>query len=72
MTGPLLPRVRVPTLLIDGQSDPVIQTWTVERICADIPEAVARQIPGAPHGLTDTHPRAVAQLTLEFLRRVGH
>ena len=71
MTGPLLPRVKVPTLLIDGESDPVIQTWTVERICADIPEAVARQIPGAPHGLTDTHPRAVAQLTLEFLRQAG-
>ncbi|GGS24864.1 alpha/beta fold hydrolase [Deinococcus knuensis] len=71
MTGPLLGQVRVPTLLLDGLSDPVIRSWTVRRIQADIPGAVIRQIPGAPHGLTDTHPRAVAAFALEFLRELS-
>lgn len=71
MTGPLLGRVTVPTLLLDGLSDLVIRSWTVRRIQSDIPGAVIRQIPGAPHGLTDTHPKAVASFTLEFLREQG-
>ena len=71
MTGPLLGRVRVPTLLLDGRSDPVIRSWTVRRIQQDLPDAVVCQIPGAPHALTDTHPRAVAGFTLEFLREEG-
>ncbi|WP_291427829.1 alpha/beta hydrolase [Deinococcus sp.] len=71
LTGPLLGHVTVPTLLLDGLSDVVIRSWTVRRIQSDIPDAVIRQIPGAPHGLTDTHPRAVARFTLEFLRHEG-
>lgn len=69
-TGPLLPKVEVPTLLIDGSADTVIQSWTVEEIKKAIPDAVVRVIDGGTHALTDTHPRAVAQYTLDFLEQV--
>lgn len=68
-TGPLLSRVRVPTLLLDGTADPVIQSWTVEAICDAIPEAIVREVRGGPHALTDAYPRAVARFTFEFLDR---
>lgn len=70
-TGPLLPRVRVPTLLLDGTADPVIRSWTVQAIRHAIPHATVREIPGGTHALTDSHPRAVARLTLDFLRGGG-
>lgn len=69
-TGPLLEHVKVPTLLIDGLKDGVIQSWTVRAIQKDIPDAVIREIKDGPHALTDTHPKAVAKYTLDFLRRV--
>ena len=31
-TGPLLARVRSPVLVIEGTADPVIRTWTLERM----------------------------------------
>ncbi|WP_034384122.1 alpha/beta fold hydrolase [Deinococcus sp. YIM 77859] len=70
-TGPLLPHVRVPTLLLDGTGDPVIQTWTLEAICHAIPEAVVCEIPGGSHALTDSFPRTVARCTLDFLKQCG-
>ncbi|BDP41624.1 alpha/beta hydrolase [Deinococcus aetherius] len=69
-TGPLLPRVRVPTLLLDGTADPVIRSWTVRAIRAAIPHARVARIPGGTHALTDASPRAVARLTLDFLGEV--
>ena len=69
-TGPLLPRVQVPTLLLDGSRDPVIQSWTVQALCSAMPDAVTRIIAGAPHGLTDHAPEVVAAQTLGFLKAV--
>ncbi|GMA16562.1 alpha/beta fold hydrolase [Deinococcus metallilatus] len=69
-TGPLLPHVRVPTLLLDGTRDPVIQAWTLEVICHAIPHATVREIPGGTHALTDSFPRTVARYTLDFLKEV--
>ncbi|GHF30379.1 pimeloyl-ACP methyl ester carboxylesterase [Deinococcus metalli] len=69
-TGPLLGRVDVPTLLLDGLSDPVIQSWTVQAIRTAIPDAVVREIAGGTHALTDSHPRAVARYTLDFLEAI--
>lgn len=66
-TGPLLPFVGVPTLLLSGTRDPVIHLWTVEAICDAIPDAVVRELPGGTHALTDTFPAAVARMTLDFL-----
>ncbi len=67
-TGPLLQRVDVPVLLLDGLSDPVIQSWTVQEIQASIPSAVVIEIPGGTHALTDSHPKAVARFTMDFLK----
>ncbi|WP_339095937.1 alpha/beta fold hydrolase [Deinococcus sp. VB343] len=69
-TGALLPRIEVPTLLIDGDRDPVIRAWTIQEIQQDIPHAVVRVIRGGTHALTDSHPRAVASYTRDFLRLV--
>ncbi|WP_152868909.1 alpha/beta fold hydrolase [Deinococcus terrestris] len=66
-TGPLLPYVSVPTLLLNGTRDPVIQSWTVQAICRAIPHAVVRDVQGGTHALTDTFPRTVSRLTLDFL-----
>ncbi|EYB67696.1 alpha/beta hydrolase [Deinococcus phoenicis] len=71
-TGPLLPHVRVPTLLLDGTRDPVIQAWTVDALCRVIPHAIVAEIPGGTHAVTDTFPKAVARYTLDFLQAVEH
>ncbi|WP_295819884.1 alpha/beta hydrolase [uncultured Deinococcus sp.] len=70
-TGPLLRRVEVPTLLLDGLSDPVIRSWTVEAIREAIPGAVIREIAGGTHALTDSHPRVVARYTIDFLNALN-
>jgi pimeloyl-ACP methyl ester carboxylesterase len=69
-TGALLPRIRVPTLLLDGTRDPVIQSWTLEEIRHAIPHATVREIRGGTHALHDTFPLTVARSTLDFLRQV--
>jgi pimeloyl-ACP methyl ester carboxylesterase len=70
-TGPMLARVRVPTLLLDGLADPIIRGWTVRAIQEAIPNAVVREVQGGTHALTDSHPKAVAGFTLDFLANVG-
>lgn len=73
-TGRLLPMIRVPTLLLDGDNDPVIRGWTVQEIQRAIPHALIRVIHGGTHALTDSHPRAVASYVRDFLDLVdeGH
>lgn len=68
--GAHLPFIHVPTLLLDGLADPVIQTWTVEAIRRAIRDSTIREIGGGTHALTDSHPRAVARYTLDFLEAV--
>lgn len=70
-TGILLPQIVAPTLLINGEADNVIRNWTVRDIQAKIPKATICEIPSGPHAITDSHPRAVARYTLDFLRSVG-
>ncbi|CAM4071832.1 alpha/beta fold hydrolase [Deinococcus marmoris] len=70
-TGPLLPQIEVPTLLIDGTSDPVIRLWTLEAIREAIPSAYFCEIKGGTHALTDVFPRTVARYTLDFLKAVN-
>lgn len=66
-TGSLLTHVHAPTLLIKGSLDVVIQAWTVEAIQQAIPNAVIREVRGAAHALTDSHPATVARYTRDFL-----
>lgn len=70
-TGPLLGQIKVPTLLIDGTSDPVIRLWTLEAIRNAIPHALVCEIQGGTHALTDVYPRTVARYTLDFLENVN-
>lgn len=70
-TGPLLPYVGVPTLLLNGTRDPVIHLWTLEAIREAIPGAVVRDVTGGTHALTDSFPCTVARSTLDFLRQNG-
>ncbi len=67
-TGPLLPRVGCPVLVIDGTADPVIRTWTLEELTQAIPGARTVQVVGGGHALTDSHPTEVAMHTLDFLQ----
>ncbi len=67
-TQPLLGRIRAPTLLLEGNRDLVIHAWTIETIERGIPDALSRTIHGGTHALTDSHPRTVARLTLDFLK----
>ncbi|GGM07075.1 alpha/beta fold hydrolase [Deinococcus aerophilus] len=66
-TGPLLPAVKQPTLLLSGQADPVIRRWTVQALHTAIPNATIREIVGGTHALMDTFPRTVARFTVDFL-----
>jgi pimeloyl-ACP methyl ester carboxylesterase len=71
-TGPLLPLIHVPTLLVDGTSDPVIRLWTLKAIHDAIPTAYVCEIRGGTHALPDVFPRTVARYTLDFLEMVRH
>lgn len=70
-TGPLLPHVRAPTLLLDGTRDPVIQAWTLQALCQTIPHARVCRIPQGTHALTASFPCTVARSTLDFLSQLG-
>lgn len=69
-TGPLIPLVQVPALVIDGSADRVIRSWTLEVMCARLPHARACTIGGGTHALMDSRPAQVASVTLHFLREV--
>ena len=69
-TGPLIPLVRCPALVIDGTADPVIRSWTLDVLCERLPRARARTVQGGTHALIDSHPAEVARETLNFLRDV--
>lgn len=66
-TGPLLSRVRSPLLVIDGTSDPVVRSWTLDVLTKQVAGARAVQVAGGTHALTDSHPVEVAMHTLDFL-----
>ena len=66
-TGPLLPLIKVPVLVIDGTADPVIRSWTLDEMTRSIPGARTVRIAGGTHALTDSNPIEVAMHTLDFL-----
>ncbi len=66
-TGPLLPNIHTPLLVIDGTADPVIRSWTLEVMTQRVTGARGVQVMGGTHALTDSHPVEVAMHTLDFL-----
>lgn len=70
-TGPLIPQVRCPALVIEGTADPVIRAWTLEVMCGILPHARASTVLGGTHAIMDSRPQEVADETLRFLRDVA-
>ncbi len=55
-----LPAVAAPTLLLWGDADPISPVAVGERLCARLPRARLRVLPGAGHDLVRTHAEAIA------------
>ncbi|ADV67520.1 alpha/beta fold hydrolase [Deinococcus maricopensis] len=72
MTGPLIPRVQCPVLILKGERDPVIRPWTIETLCELLPHAHAHVIPGGSHAIMDSRADEVAALTVAFMRDHPH
>lgn len=70
-TGPLLPHVQAPTLILTGTRDPIIRAWTVDVLCRDLPDARSARLERGTHALTDHCPQEVADLVAAFLARAG-
>jgi len=67
LTGPLLERIDVPTLVIVGARDPVIRPYTAEVLGRAIPHTETLLLPRGTHALHDSCPLEVAQAVLAFL-----
>lgn len=66
-TAPLLRRVRVPVLVVEGRHDPAIPRNAIDTLCARIPSARAEVSPGA-HAFFYGHPDLVAGFVHDFVR----
>jgi non-heme chloroperoxidase len=67
-----LKKFDVPTLLLHGEDDQVVPVMDSSRKSAKlIPGAKDVYYPGAPHGITSTHPDRINAEILEFLKKAG-
>jgi non-heme chloroperoxidase len=65
---PDLPRIDVPVPIVQGDQDNVLPyAKTGQRLQPMLPDARLITLKGAPHGIPWTHPREVAQATMEFI-----
>ncbi len=65
--GAALSRLRIPTLLIWGDSDPISPVAVGERLERTLPSASLRVLPGGTHDLAREQPDEVAALIVEHL-----
>lgn len=70
-TGPLVPLVACPVLVVDGDADPVVRSWTLQALCEQLSDAQSCVIEGGTHALMDSCPEALGAHLLDFLRRHG-
>jgi pimeloyl-ACP methyl ester carboxylesterase len=63
-----LRRLRLPTLLLHGERDVILDRESQAKLLALMPTARLCELPGAGHNLADEAAEASAQLSLEFLR----
>jgi len=68
LTGPLLERIHVPTLVIVGALDPVIRPYTAHVLEKAIPHTQSLLLPRGTHALHDSCPLEVAEAVLAFLQ----
>ena len=65
--GARLAEIRVPTLVISGEFDPLVPPALSRRVAEAIPGARYAEIRGAAHNPMDERPREFARVLLEFL-----
>jgi pimeloyl-ACP methyl ester carboxylesterase len=65
--GPRLSAVRIPTLVISGEFDPIVPPALSRRVAEAIPGARYTVIRGAAHNPMDERPRDFARVLLDFL-----
>ena len=68
LTGPLLERIHVPTLVIVGVRDPVIRPYTAHVLERAIPHTQSLILPRGTHALHDSCPLEVKEAVLAFLQ----
>ncbi|MFN2250324.1 MAG: alpha/beta fold hydrolase [Anaerolineae bacterium] len=69
-SGPDLPTVDVPTLIVTGDEDAIISVASSEAMAAAIPNAELKVVPGAGHIVNMEEPGAFNALLRSFLERV--
>jgi pimeloyl-ACP methyl ester carboxylesterase len=69
--GARLAEVRVPTLVISGEFDPLVPPALSRRVAEAIPGARYAVVPGAGHNPMDERPAAFERILLEFLELNG-
>lgn len=62
-----LPAVRVPTLVVRGEHDPMVPQQWAEAVARLLPEAQLIVIPGAGHAVNYNSPDQLARIVLPFL-----
>jgi pimeloyl-ACP methyl ester carboxylesterase len=67
-TAPLVPQVRCPVLVVDGDRDPVVPSSSLHALCALLPDAESCVIPGGTHALMDSRPELLGRRMLSFMR----
>ena len=70
--GPRLASVRVPTLVISGEFDPLVPPPLSRRVAAAIPSAQYALIRRAAHNPMDERPREFIAILLDFLGLAGN
>jgi len=66
--GPRLAEVRVPTLVISGEFDPLVPPSLSQQVAYAIPGARYAVVRGAAHNPMDERPREFSQILLDFLQ----
>jgi pimeloyl-ACP methyl ester carboxylesterase len=65
-----LKNVKVPTLILHGDSDNIVPIDTAgKQAAAGIPESEFKIVPGGSHGMTATHRKEISKYLLEFLKK---
>lgn len=63
-----LPRVRVPTLVVRGDRDPIVPQRWAERAARLLPEGRLVVVPGAAHTMNYAAPSELARVVRKFVR----
>ncbi|MCS6803530.1 MAG: alpha/beta fold hydrolase [Acidobacteriota bacterium] len=66
-----LPSLRIPTLIVTGDDDPIVPAENSRRLAASIPGSQLRVLEGARHLLFIEHAEAFNHIVIEFLKALN-